>query len=101
MLFFKSEGGVKTFGRILAVWIFILAALLPLAGGYATYVGFSRRVHAADALGREALRPDLGHLLTSQSDVRRSRSAFMTTDTELSAIAAPAKTGESSNPNGG
>jgi len=53
MLFFKSEGGVKTFGRILAVWIFILAALLPLAGGYATYVGFSpgesmRQMHSGE-----------------------------------------------------
>src|SRR5512145_1194776 len=40
-------------------------------------------------------------LLQSQSDVRRSRSAFMTTDTELSAMAAPANTGDSSSPNGG
>ena len=37
----KAEGNVKTFGQILAVWIFVLAALLPLAGAYATYAGFS------------------------------------------------------------
>lgn len=37
----KAEGAVKTFGQILAVWIFVLAALLPLAGAYATYAGFS------------------------------------------------------------
>ena len=37
----KAEGTVKTFGQILAVWIFVLAALLPLAGAYATYAGFS------------------------------------------------------------
>lgn len=37
----KAEGGVKAFGRILAVWILILAALLPIAGAYATYAGFS------------------------------------------------------------
>lgn len=36
-----------------------------------------------------------------QSFARRSRSAFMTTETELSAIAAPAKIGESSRPKGG
>lgn len=33
----KTQGTVKTFGRILAVWVFVLAALLPVAGGYATY----------------------------------------------------------------
>jgi len=35
----KTQGGVKTFGQILAVWVFILAAVFPMAGGYATYVG--------------------------------------------------------------
>lgn len=33
----KTQGTVKTFGRILAVWVFVLAALLPVAGGYATF----------------------------------------------------------------
>jgi hypothetical protein len=33
----KAQGAVKTFGRTLAVWVFILAAALPLGGGYATY----------------------------------------------------------------
>jgi hypothetical protein len=37
----KAEGAVKTFGRVLAIWVFILAAVLPLAGAYATYAGFS------------------------------------------------------------
>jgi len=36
----KTEGAVKTFGQILAIWIFILAAILPVAGAYATYAGF-------------------------------------------------------------
>ena len=49
----KAEGTVKTFGQILAVWIFVLAALLPLAGAYATYAGFSpgesmRQMHSGD-----------------------------------------------------
>ncbi|HEX6321731.1 MAG TPA: hypothetical protein VFZ84_22910 [Burkholderiales bacterium] len=35
----KTQGGVKTFGQILAAWVLILAALLPLAGAYATYAG--------------------------------------------------------------
>lgn len=36
----KTAGVVKTFGQILAIWIFILAAILPVAGAYATYAGF-------------------------------------------------------------
>jgi hypothetical protein len=35
----KAQGGVKTFGQLLAVWVLVLAALLPLAGAYATYAG--------------------------------------------------------------
>jgi hypothetical protein len=37
----KTQAGVRTFGQILAAWIFILAAVLPLAGAYATYAGLS------------------------------------------------------------
>jgi len=37
----KSEGAVEKFGQILAVWVFIIAALLPLMGAYATLSGFS------------------------------------------------------------
>ena len=35
----RTEGLVKTLGQILAAWVFILAAVLPIAGGYATYAG--------------------------------------------------------------
>lgn len=37
----QSQGGMKLFGQLLAVWILALAALAPLAGAYATYSGFS------------------------------------------------------------
>jgi len=37
----KSEGAVQRFGQILAVWVFIIAALLPVIGAYATVAGFS------------------------------------------------------------
>lgn len=37
----KAQGAVKIFGRILAIWLFVLATALPLAGAYATYAGFS------------------------------------------------------------
>jgi hypothetical protein len=33
----KTEGAVKRLGQILAVWVLVLAAALPMAGGYATY----------------------------------------------------------------
>jgi len=36
----KTAGAITTFGRILAIWLFILAAVLPAAGAYATFVGF-------------------------------------------------------------
>jgi hypothetical protein len=35
----KAQGGVRTFGRILAAWIFIIAAILPIAGAYVTLAG--------------------------------------------------------------
>ena len=35
----KTEGAVKRLGQILAVWVFVLAAVFPVAGGYATYAG--------------------------------------------------------------
>jgi hypothetical protein len=33
----KTQGAVKTLGRTLAIWVFVLAALFPVAGGYVTY----------------------------------------------------------------
>ncbi len=35
----KAEGRVQTFGQILAIWIFIIAALLPLVALYVTLAG--------------------------------------------------------------
>lgn len=35
----KVQGGVRTFGQILAIWIFIIAAILPMAGAYVTLAG--------------------------------------------------------------
>lgn len=36
----KTQGAVKTFGQILAIWLFVLAAVFPVAGAYVTYAGF-------------------------------------------------------------
>ena len=35
----KAEGGVRTFGHILSVWIFLIAAFIPLAGAYVALAG--------------------------------------------------------------
>jgi hypothetical protein len=35
----KADGAVQTFGRALAVWLFIIALLFPLMGAYVTVTG--------------------------------------------------------------
>ena len=35
----KSQGRMQIFGRILAIWIFILAAFFPMVGAYVTFAG--------------------------------------------------------------
>ena len=35
----KADGGAKTLGQFLAIWVFVLAATFPMAGTYATYAG--------------------------------------------------------------
>jgi hypothetical protein len=35
----RSEGGIRTFGQILAVWIFVLAAVFPIAGAVVALSG--------------------------------------------------------------
>jgi len=37
----RAQGAVKVLGRILAAWVFVLAALFPAAGGYVTYADLS------------------------------------------------------------
>lgn len=36
----KTQGAMQMFGRVLAIWVLIIAALFPLAGAYATFAGF-------------------------------------------------------------
>ena len=50
----KTEGAVKTFGQILAIWLFVLAAVVPAAGAYATYVGLP----SVDAM-MQSMHPEL------------------------------------------
>lgn len=35
----KAEGGVRAFGRVLAVWTFIIAGFIVIAGAYVTIAG--------------------------------------------------------------
>ncbi len=35
----KAEGRLRKFGQVLAIWSFIIAALFPLGGAYATLAG--------------------------------------------------------------
>jgi hypothetical protein len=35
----KTDGAVQMFGRILAVWVFIVAAFFPTMGAYVTFAG--------------------------------------------------------------
>ena len=35
----KAEGGLSKFDRILAIWTFVIAAVLPLGGAYVTLAG--------------------------------------------------------------
>jgi hypothetical protein len=36
----KTQGAVQRFGYILAIWVFIIAALFPVMGAYVTFAGF-------------------------------------------------------------
>ena len=36
----KGEGGIRVFGRILAIWVFVIAGVIPLMGAYVTFSGF-------------------------------------------------------------
>ncbi len=35
----KAVNGIRIFGQVLAIWIFVIAAVIPLAAAYATFAG--------------------------------------------------------------
>jgi hypothetical protein len=35
----KADGGLKLFGWVLAIWLFVIAAFIPIAGAYVTLAG--------------------------------------------------------------
>jgi K+ transporter len=55
----RTEGAGRKFGQVLAVWVFLLAALTPVMGAYGTLAGFSpvqtmQAMHAGQASGLQA-----------------------------------------------
>ena len=37
----KAQGAMHTFGRVLAIWVFVIAALFPMTGAYLTVAGLN------------------------------------------------------------
>jgi hypothetical protein len=35
----KAQGGTQTFGRVLAIWVFVIGVSFPLFGAYMTFAG--------------------------------------------------------------
>ncbi len=35
----KADGGIKIFGWVLAIWLFVIAAFIPIVGAYVTLAG--------------------------------------------------------------
>ncbi len=35
----KADGGLKIFGTVLAIWLFVIAAFIPIIGAYVTLAG--------------------------------------------------------------
>jgi hypothetical protein len=35
----RAQSGIRLFGKVLAVWIFVIASMPPLAGAYVTLAG--------------------------------------------------------------
>ena len=35
----RADGRIRTLGQVLAIWVFVLAALIPLAAAYVTIAG--------------------------------------------------------------
>jgi hypothetical protein len=48
----KAQGGIKAFGLILAIWIFVIALFPPIAGAYVTLSGQCRVEQMMKEIGR-------------------------------------------------
>ena len=53
----KSQGAVQVFGRILAVWVFIVAAFFPVMGAYVTLAGLCPSIETMIRSMHSGVRP--------------------------------------------
>ncbi len=50
----KADDGITIFGWVLAIWLFVIAAFIPIAGAYVTVAGLCpikdilRKLHSAN-----------------------------------------------------
>lgn len=49
----RSEGGTSTFGKILAIWVFVLALFFPLSGAYFAVIGFPFQSYFEEMHGQQ------------------------------------------------
>ncbi len=47
----KAQGGIRLFGQVLAVWIFVIALMPPLAGAYITLAGLCPMTEMMQGVG--------------------------------------------------
>jgi hypothetical protein len=53
----KAEGGIKAFGRVLTIWIFVIALFPPIAGAYLTLSGQCPIEQMMKELGKRGTSP--------------------------------------------
>jgi hypothetical protein len=53
----KTEGGIKAFGRVLAIWIFVIALFPPIAGAYVTLSGLCPIERLLADFGKSSAQP--------------------------------------------
>ena len=60
----KSEGGLRKFAQILAIWSFVIAALFPLGGAFVTLAGLCPMEAMMETMHSEAASPVAGIMLS-------------------------------------
>jgi hypothetical protein len=51
----KAQDAIRKFGEVLAVWVFVVAALFPVAGAYVTLAGLCPSIEGIIRLMHPAL----------------------------------------------
>ncbi len=94
----RSEGGLKTFGRYLGIWAFVLAGLVVLGGMFAA--GHMHRVHAGMWDAHDGMHPFMDRRDEDRMWERRERAEPGPAPAEPAASppAAPAPGGQANPP---